>query len=87
MEPIPRNKTGNPFGPGVRRTPSWQPQNDDNDDTGDEVAKLVALSKKTLEVQEESAMVATRALATARQTEQLAMENSTKLHAQGGQYP
>ncbi|TPX68400.1 hypothetical protein SpCBS45565_g03167 [Spizellomyces sp. 'palustris'] len=85
MEAIPRpTKTGNPFGAGIRR--SWAPPSPDDDSSvGDEVAQLVALSKRTLEVQEESANATARALATAKQTEQLGMENLVKLNAQGEQ--
>ncbi|KAJ3175176.1 Synaptosomal-associated protein 23 [Geranomyces variabilis] len=96
--------TGNPFGQGIRRTPSHQPAGtragaagvnggsggeraagDDDDDSGDEVAKLVALSKRTLEVQEESVAASARALATARQAEQLGIENLVKVNEQGEQ--
>ncbi|KAJ3168021.1 hypothetical protein HDU88_001969 [Geranomyces variabilis] len=102
--------SGNPFGQGIRRTPSGQPAGvresgggvnggngggggaggagtagDDDDDSGDEVAKLVALSKRTLEVQEESAAASARALATARQAEQLGIQNLVKVNEQGEQ--
>ncbi|KAI9094073.1 hypothetical protein DFS34DRAFT_252900 [Phlyctochytrium arcticum] len=93
MEAVSRpNRTGNPFGAGVRRTSSWQTaaqqQNGssaDDDNSGDEVAQLVALSKKALEVQEESANATARMLATAKMTESLGNENLTKLHMQGEQ--
>ncbi|KAJ3154478.1 hypothetical protein HDU86_004607 [Geranomyces michiganensis] len=97
-------KPGNPFGAGIRRTPSSQPTRtqrtgangsngsgkdvedvDDDDDSGDEVAKLVALSKRTLEVQESSAAASARALAKARQAEQLGIENLVKVNEQGEQ--
>ncbi|TPX56661.1 hypothetical protein PhCBS80983_g04378 [Powellomyces hirtus] len=80
--------SGNPFGAGIRRAPSSQTPgqaSDGDDDSGDEVAKLVALSKKTLEVQESSVEASARALATARQAEQLGLENLSKVHSQGEQ--
>ncbi|KAJ3005641.1 hypothetical protein HKX48_000565 [Thoreauomyces humboldtii] len=79
-------RSDNPFGAGIRRgPPAVSTADEDLDEEGDEVAKLVALSKRTLQVQEESADASSRALAKVMQAEQLGLENLGKVYAQGEQ--
>ncbi|KAI8823374.1 uncharacterized protein EV422DRAFT_520817 [Fimicolochytrium jonesii] len=83
----PPTTSANPFGAGVRRPiPSHSgPNVQDDDEEGDEVAQLVALSKRTLEVQEESAASTARALQTALQAQSVGDESLVLVHAQGEQ--